>query len=143
MKKIEAVKKFRLESSSPDTQRYADYPMRPARLRYYSEERNTCALCLPRISSATRRYLPMELLDADTIGGASILMIPDATLYTFAILNSNVHMAWMRTVCGRMKSDYRYANGLVYNTFPWPSPTEEQKKKIEKTAQGILDARLL
>ena len=143
MKKIEAVKKFRLESNSPDTQRYADYPMRPARLRYYSEERNTCALCLPRISSATRRYLPMELLDADTIGGASILMIPDATLYTFAILNSNVHMAWMRTVCGRMKSDYRYANGLVYNTFPWPSPTEEQKKKIEKTAQGILDARLL
>ena len=143
MKKIEAVKKFRLESSSPDTQRYADYPMRPARLRYYSEERNTCALCLPRISSATRRYLPMELLDADTIGGASILMIPDATLYTFAILNSNVHMAWMRTVCGRMKSDYRYANGLVYNTFPWPTPTEEQKKKIEKTAQGILDARLL
>ena len=143
MKKIEAVKKFRLESSSPDTQRYADYPMRPARLRYYSEERNTCALCLPRISSSTRRYLPMELLDADTIGGASILMIPDATLYTFAILNSNVHMAWMRTVCGRMKSDYRYANGLVYNTFPWPTPTEEQKKKIEKTAQGILDARLL
>ena len=143
MKKIEAVKKFRLESSSPDTQRYADYPMRPARLRYYSEERNTCALCLPRISSATRRYLPMELLDADTIGGASILMIPDATLYTFAILNSNVHMAWMRTVCGRMKSDYRYANGLVYNTFPLPTPTEEQKKKIEKTAQGILDARLL
>lgn len=117
--------------------------MRPARLRYYSEERNTSALCLPRISSATRRYLPMELLDADTIGGASILMIPDATLYTFAILNSNVHMAWMRTVCGRMKSDYRYANGLVYNTFPWPAPTEQQKQKIERTAKAILEAREL
>jgi len=135
MKKIEAVKLF--------TQRYAEYPTRPARLRYYSEERNTSALGVPRISSATRRYLPMELLDADTIGGASILMIPEATLYTFAILNSNVHMAWMRTVCGRMKSDYRYANGLVYNTFPWPSPTDVQKAKIEKAAQGILDARAL
>lgn len=67
----------------------------------------------------------MELLDADTIGGASILMIPEATLYTFVILNSKVHMAWMRTVCGRMKSDYRYANGLVYNTFPWPKATEK------------------
>lgn len=143
MKKIKEVKSFRLESNSPDTQRYAEYPMRPARLRYYSEDRNTPALCLPRISSATRRYLPMELLDADTIGGASILMIPNATLYTFAILNSNVHMAWMRTVCGRMKSDYRYANGLVYNTFPWPTPTKEQKRKIETTAQAILDARAL
>lgn len=143
MKKIDAVKTFRLNSNSSDTQRYAEFPMGPARLRYYSEERNTAALCLPRISSATRRYLPMELLDADTIGGASILMIPEATLYTFAILNSNVHMAWMRTVCGRMKSDYRYANGLVYNTFPWPKATEKQKQKIEKTAQAIIDAREL
>ena len=70
-------------------------------------------------------------------------MIPDATIYTFGVLNSNVHMAWMRTVCGRMKSDYRYANGLVYNTFPWPTPTDDQKQKIEQTAQGILDARAL
>lgn len=143
MKKIDAVKTFRLNSNSSDTQRYAEFPMRLARLRYYSEERNTAALCLPRISSATRRYLPMELLDADTIGGASILTILEATLYTFAILNSKVHMAWMRTVCGRMKSDYRYANGLVYNTFPWPKATEKQKQKIEKTAQAIIDARAL
>lgn len=143
MKKVDKVRIFRLNSSSADTKRYAEFPMRPARLRYYSEERNTSALCLPRISSATRRYLPMELLDADTIGGASILMIPNATLYTFAILNSNVHMAWMRTVCGRMKSDYRYANGLVYNTFPWPNPTEQQRRKIEKTAKAIIDARAL
>lgn len=143
MKKIDKVRTFRLNSNSADTKRYSEFPMRPARLRYYSEERNTSALCLPRISSATRRYLPMELLDADTIGGASILMIPDATLYTFAILNSNVHMAWMRTVCGRMKSDYRYANGLVYNTFPWPAPTEQQKQKIERTAKAILEAREL
>lgn len=117
--------------------------MRPARLRYYSEKRNTSALCLPRTSSASRKYLPMELLDSNTIGGASILMIPNATLYTFGILNSNVHMNWMKTVCGRMKSDYRYANGLVYNTFPWPTPSEEQKAKIEHTAQAILDARSL
>ena len=143
MKKIEAVKLFRLESNSPDTQRYAEYPTRPARLRYYSEERNTSALGVPRISSATRRYLPMELLDADTIGGASILMIPEATLYTFAILNSNVHMAWMRAVCGRLKSDYSYSNTIVYNNFPWPVVTEKNREQIEKSAQEILKARTL
>lgn len=143
MEIVEAVRYFRMNSKSSDTQRYADLPMRPARLRYYSEKRNTSALCLPRTSSASRKYLPMELLDSNTIGGASILMIPNATLYTFGILNSNVHMNWMKTVCGRMKSDYRYANGLVYNTFPWPTPSEEQKAKIEHTAQAILDARSL
>lgn len=141
LERIALVKEFREKSDSPDTNRYAEFPTRPARLRYYSDDRNVNALALPRISSQTRRYVPMEILDKDTIGGASILMIPDATIYLFGILTSNVHMAWMRTVCGRMKSDYRYSNGVVYNTFPWCTPTIEQKKKIEKTAREILNIR--
>lgn len=70
-------------------------------------------------------------------------MIPDASLYHFGILESSVHMAWMRTVCGRIKSDYRYSNDIVYNNFPWPTPTDAQKGKIEKTALAIIDARNL
>jgi hypothetical protein len=70
-----------------------------------------------------------------------VKIVPDATLYHFGILTSNVHMSWMRAVCGRLKSDYRYSKDVVYNNFPWPSPTEEQRKKIELTAQAILDAR--
>src|SRR5699024_9091106 len=80
-------------------------------------------------------------LNAKVISGDSLFMIPSSTLYYFGILTSNVHMAWMRAVCGRLKSDYRYSNTIVYNNFPWPSPTAAQKAKIEKTAQGILDAR--
>ena len=70
-------------------------------------------------------------------------MVPNATVYQFGILISNVHMAWTRAVCGRIKSDYRYSNDVVYNNFPWPTPTEQQKAKIEQTAQAILDARAL
>ena len=69
------------------------------------------------------------------------MLNPDASLYLFGVITSNVHMAWVRTVCGRIKSDYRYSKDIVYNNFPWPTPTEAQKAKIEKTAQGILDAR--
>ena len=79
----------------------------------------------------------------DVIPGDKLFTIPDASLFYFGVINSNVHMAWMRTVCGRMKSDYSYSTTIVYNTFPWPSPTDAQKQKIEETAQGILDARSL
>ena len=143
LERIKKVKEFRENSDSPDTKRYADYPMRPARLRYYSEDWDCDALALPRISSQMRRYVPMELMPKEIIGGASILMMPNADLYTFGVLISNVHMSWMRAVCGRMKSDYRYSSSVVYNNFPWPTPTEAQKAKIEKTAQAILDARAL
>ena len=71
------------------------------------------------------------------------MMVTDASLFHFAVMTSNVHMAWMRSLCGRIKSDYRYSNTIVYNNFPWPTPTEEQKAKIEQTAQAILDARAL
>lgn len=100
-------------------------------------------ILIPRVSSERRRYVPMAFMTADTIVSDAVQIVPDATLYDFAILNSNVHMAWMRAVCGRLKSDYRYSKDVVYNNFPWPSPTDEQRKIIEQTAQGILDARAM
>lgn len=100
-------------------------------------------IIVPSVSSERRRYVPMGFLTKDTIPTNLVLIIPDATLYHFGILESNVHMAWMRAVCGRLKSDYRYSKDVVYNNFPWPTPTDEQKAKIEQTAQAILDARAL
>ena len=85
----------------------------------------------------------MGFMDANTIVSDAVQIVPNATLYHFAILTSNVHMAWMRAVCGRLKSDYRYSKDVVYNNFPWPTPTQEQKAKVEQTAQAILDARAL
>ena len=85
----------------------------------------------------------MGYMDKDVICSDSNILIPEITLYHFGVLESNVHMAWMRVVCGRLKSDYRYSNDIVYNNFPWPNPTDEQKAKIEQTAQAILDARAL
>lgn len=82
-------------------------------------------------------------MDKNIIASNKLLIVPDATLYHFGILTSNVHMAWMRTVCGRLKSDYQYSGATVYNNFPWPTPTDAQKAKIEETAQAILDARAL
>jgi hypothetical protein len=83
-------------------------------------------------------YLPVDVAISD-----AAYFLPDASLYHFGVLMSNVHNSWMRVVCGRLKGDYRYSNMMVYNTFPWPKPTEAQRAKIEKTAQGILDARAL
>lgn len=100
-------------------------------------------ILIPRVSSERRRYVPMDFLTAETIVSDAVQIVPDATIYEFGILNSNVHMAWMRAVCGRLKSDYRYSKDVVYNNFPWPNASDEQKEKIEKTAQAILDARAL
>ena len=85
----------------------------------------------------------MGFMSPKVLASNLVLIIPDATLYHFGVLESNVHMAWMRAVCGRLKSDYRYSKDIVYNNFPWPTPTEAQKLKIEQTAQAILDARAL
>ena len=143
MERVKNVREFRLSCPSPDTNHYADKPTFPVRLRYYSEDRINPALALPKVSSQNRRYIPMEVIDADVIAGSKLFLIPDISLYLFGVLTSNVHMAWMRTVCGRLKSDYSYASNVVYNTFPWPEPTDQQRKKIEQTAQAILDARAL
>ena len=100
-------------------------------------------IAIPKVSSQNRRYIPMDYLDGEIIPGDKLFTMPSATSYEFGILMSNVHMAWTRVVCGRLKSDYSYSNTIVYNNFPWPSPTDEQKEKIKKTAQAILNARAL
>ena len=98
-------------------------------------------ILVPRVSSENRRYVPMDFLDGNTIVSDAVQIVPEASLYDFGILTSNVHMAWMRAVCGRLESRYRYSKDVVYNNFAWCTPTDEQKEKIEKTAQAILDAR--
>lgn len=100
-------------------------------------------IALPMVSSERRKYIPMAFFNSDYIPTNQVQIIPNATLYHFGVLTSNVHMAWVRTVCGRLKSDYRYSKDIVYNNFPWCDPTPEQKAKIEQTAQAILDARAL
>lgn len=138
MKRMEGVRKMREASSDPATRRLADIP------HLFRETNNPDTyIVVPSTSSEQRRYVPMGFLTSDTIPTNAVLIIPDATLYHFGVLMSNVHMAWMRAVCGRLKSDYRYSKDIVYNNFPWPTPTEEQKAKIERTAQAILDARAL
>ena len=100
-------------------------------------------LVVPKVSSESRRYIPVSLISPDVIINGSALLVPNANLFTFGILISNVHMAWMRTVAGRMKSDYQYSANVVYNNFPWPEVNDTQKEKISKSAQAILDARAL
>ena len=100
-------------------------------------------IIIPRVSSEGRRYVPMGFMDGNTIVTDAVQIVPNATLYEFGTLTSNVHMAWMRAVCGRLKSDYRYSKDVVYNNFPWPNPTDAQRAKIEQSAQAILDARAL
>ena len=139
MKRVEAVRDFRLSSSSAGTVKLADKPT-----RFHVENMpDGDYMLVPKVSSERRRYVPMGLMTPDTLCSDLVFIIPGASLYHFGILTSNVHMAWMRTVCGRLKSDYRYSKDIVYNNFPWPTPTDAQKAKIEQTAQAILDARAL
>jgi hypothetical protein len=139
MERIKNVRDFRLASKKAATRQKAETPM----LFDENHECKTDYIAIPKVSSENRRYIPMELLTADVIAGDKLFMMPEGDLYYFGVLTSNVHMAWMRAVCGRLKSDYSYSNTVVYNNFPWCNPTDEQKLKIEQTAQGILDARAL
>jgi hypothetical protein len=137
MKRIEAVRDTRLASTSAGTRKLAD---RPTRFHVENMPKGNYII-VPSVSSEKRRYIPMGFMSPDVLASNLVLLIPEATLYHFGILESNVHMAWMRAVCGRLKSDYRYSKDVVYNNFPWPTPTDEQRAKIEQTAQQILDAR--
>ena len=139
MEAVAAVKDMREKSSRVSTQKLADIPMLFGEIRHTDSE----YILVPRVSSERRRYVPMGFVLPAVVGNDSVQIIPNASLYHFGILESNVHMAWMRTVCGRLEMRYRYSANVVYNNFPWPSPTEEQKVKIEQTAQAILDARAL
>ena len=98
-------------------------------------------IIIPRVSSENRKYVPMSFMTSETIVSDAVQIVPNATIYDFGILTSNVHMAWMSSVCGRLESRYRYSKDIVYDNFPWCNPTEEQKAKIEQTAQAILDTR--
>ena len=137
MERVTKVREVRAASTRPGTRKMADYPT------LFGENRqpNGNYLLVPRVSSEKRRYVPMGFLSPDIIASDAVQIIPDASLYHFGILTSNVHMAWMRVVCGRLEMRYRYSANIVYNNFPWPEPTDEQKAKIEQTAQAILDAR--
>ena len=138
MHRIELCRNDRLVSPDAGRRKLAETP------HLFRETLNPdYYIAVPKVSSEKRRYIPMGFLDESIIPTDLLFIIPDATLYHFGVLVSNVHMAWMRVVCGRLKSDYRYSKDVVYNNFPWPTLTDEQKAKIEQTAQAILDARAL
>lgn len=137
MEAIRNVKHLREQSSREATRKLALYPYLFGEIR----QPDSKYLLVPSTSSERRRYIPIGFIQKDVIASNANLVIPAASLYNFGVLTSNVHMAWMRTVAGRLKSDYRYSAKIVYNNFPWPTPTDEKKKNIEKTAQMILDAR--
>ena len=139
MKRVEAVRDFRLSSKSAGKRKLADKPT-----RFHVENMpDGNFIVIPEVSSERRRYVPMGFMSPDVLCSNLVKVIPNATLFHFGVLTSNVHMAWMRAVCGRLKSDYRYSKDVVYNYFPWPSPADPVKARIEQTAQAILDARAL
>lgn len=137
MTRLERVRDVRLASSAAPTRKAADTPFQ----FFSSPQTDLPYLCVPEVSSGNRTYIPFGFKDNQTIASNKLMIVPDATIYHFGVLQSLLHMAWVRVVCGRMKSDYSYSAAVVYNNFPWPKPSEEQKKKIEGTAQLILDNR--
>ena len=139
MKRIKAVREFRLASKSEGTRKIADKPT-----RFHVENMpNSDFILVPRVSSAERFYIPFGFLSNDNLASDATLIIPNATLADFAILTSSVHMEWMRAVCGRLGDGYRYSANIVYNNFPFASLDEKDKETLTATAQGILDARAL
>ena len=137
--RVKNVKTFRLNSSKAATRDSANTPTLFQEIR----QPDQTYIIIPRHSSEARRYIPLGFVEPEIIVNDAVQIIPNADVYLFGILTSNVHMAWMRAVCGRLEMRYRYSKDIVYNNFPWCDPTPEQKAKIEKTAQAILDARAL
>jgi len=138
MDRVEKVRQFRLSSKRPATR---DLAATPSLFAFMSHPRTTY-LFIPSVSSERRPYIPIGFLRPTTIASNLALIVPNATLFHFGVLTSTIHMAWVRQVCGRLKSDFRYSNKLVYNNYPWPTEAADaQKQAVEKTAQGVLDAR--
>ncbi|MBI3026172.1 MAG: class I SAM-dependent DNA methyltransferase [Candidatus Tectomicrobia bacterium] len=138
MERVEAVKKHRLESPRETTRELAKKPMLFGEIRQPSEK----YLAIPKTSSERRAYIPIAFLDSRTVASTELFTMPNAMPYHFGILSSAMHMAWVKQVCGRLKSDYRYSNSLVYNNYPWPeAPSAKQRAAVEKGAQAVLDAR--
>ncbi|MDR1399040.1 MAG: N-6 DNA methylase [Treponema sp.] len=138
-RRIAEVKKLRANSAREATRKLADFPTLFGEIR----QPETNYLIIPRVSSEKRKYIPIGFFTADIIAGDTTLIIPNATLYEFGVITSTMHMAWVRYVCGRLKSDYRYSASIIYNNFPWASPTDKQRIAIETAAQGVLEARRL
>ena len=138
-KRIEQVREFRLSSSKEATRQGADFAYRFMEIKQPKAD----YLIIPLTTSKNRRYIPIGYVSKDVIVNNGASFVPEASIYDFGILTSNMHMAWMRTVCGYFGPSYRYSNRIVYNNFPWPTPTDEQRNKIEETAQAILNARAL
>ncbi len=136
MERVNNVREARLAMEDEGARKLAERPT-----TFRDTQNPEHFIVIPIVSSQNRRYIPMGFRNGDTIPTNQVQIVANADMYEFGVLQSNVHMAWARTVCGRLKSDYRYTAKIVYNNFPWPTPTEEQKKKIAETAQGILDTR--
>lgn len=137
--RINKVYEYRANSKAKTTNILKDTPSQ----FFQSQVPENDSIIIPVVSSENRSYIPMSFMKNGSVYTNALFYIDNATIYDFGILTSNVHMAWVMTVCGRLEMRYRYSNDIVYNNFPWPTPTEEQKQKIEQTAQGILDARSL
>jgi hypothetical protein len=137
LERVEKVRAFRAASSAAPTRKMAETPA----LFFYISQPATQYLVVPEVSSERRKFIPIGFLSAETICSNTNYLVPDATLYHFGILSSTMHNTWMRAVCGRLKSDYRYSGSFVYNNFPWPEPTGNQRATIETAAQAVLDAR--
>ena len=138
LKRIELVRNFRLASKAQATRRFASIPM----LFCQIAQPATDYLLVPRVSSERRKYVPIGFVSSNIIANDQVLTVANSTRFHFGILTSEMHMAWVKYVCGRLKSDYRYSKDIVYNNFPWPeNPTEKQKQAIEEAAQAVLDAR--
>lgn len=138
MRRIEMCRIARLNMKDEGSRKLAQTPM-----QFRDTNNPDRFIALPMVSSERRRYIPLAYFDGNYIPTNQVQTIPNATIYHFGILMSNVHNAWMRAVCGRLKSDYRYSKDIVYNNFPWPEPAEAQRAAIESAAQGVLDARAL
>ncbi len=138
MERVSRCRETRLASPDEGARKLADTP------HLFRETYNPeTAIVIPCHSSENRRYIPMSFIDSSVIVTNAVLFIPDGDLYLFGLLNSEVHMAWMRMICGRLEMRFRYSKEVVYNNFPWPHPTDAQREKIIQTAQAILDARAL
>jgi len=139
LKRIEQVKEFRLSSSAKPTVEKATTP----HLFFFIAQPSSEYIIVPEVTSEKRKYIPIGFMSPNFIASSLLRIIPNTTLYHFGILTSNVHMAWMRSIAGRMKSDYRYSGSVVYHNFPWLDVTDESRKMIEKLAQSVLNARAL
>ncbi len=137
--KVALVQEWRSKSSRQNTVALAETPTLFAEVR----QPDTMYLAIPTVCSEKRRYIPMAFLTPDIIASNQLYIVGNADIYHFGVLMSNVHMAWMRAVCGRLELRYRYSSAVVYNNFPWPNPTAQQQERIRKTAQAIIDARAL